>query len=64
MKPLPPSQVIAEYQRARERCGLEPADIKYARGWFVLRQIFAVRYRGAQIIHMTATLNERAKAKG
>lgn len=62
MKPLPPSQVIAEYRAAYERLhGFASPDIEYRSGWFVRD---GARFRGAQIIHMTATLNERAKAKG
>lgn len=67
MKPLPPSQVIAEYRAAYERAnGREPAALEYRNGWFVIMgpHGFTMRRRGAQIIHMTATLNERAKAKG
>lgn len=67
MKPLPPSQVIAEYRAAFLKAnGWEPTPLEYVRGWFCMRHAtgYTSRYRGAQIIHMTATLNERAKAKG
>ena len=67
MKPLPPSQVIAEYRAAFLNFhGYLAPTMDYKDGWF--RNRFGAenrpRYRGAQIIHMTATLNERAKAKG
>lgn len=43
---------------------MEPPHLLYHRGWFTFYGEPNRRYRGAQIIHMTATLNERAKAKG
>lgn len=65
MKPVPPSQVIAEYRAAYERVnGSEAQKLEYVRGWFLFENPCLPRYRGAQIIHMTAMLNERAKAKG
>ena len=67
MKPVPPSEVIAEYQAAFTRCnGRHGPQIEYIRGWYRMVSPYGhiIRYRGAQIIHMTATLNERAKAKG
>lgn len=65
MKVLPPSQVIAEYRAAYERFYETSAPrLEYLRGWFLHGYPHPIRYRGAQIIHMTARLNERAKAKG
>lgn len=67
MKSLPPSQVIAEYRAAFLNFHGYPAPtLDYRNGWFGYRFGWDARprYRGAQIIHMTATLNERAKAKG
>lgn len=67
MKRLPPSQVIAEYRAAwLNLYGYPAPQWEYVGGWF--RKKFGPedreRFRAAQIIHMTAQLNERAKAKG
>lgn len=65
MKRLPPSQIIADYRAAYERAnGKDCPCIEYERGWFLMRDLILYRFRGAQLIHMTAQLNERAKAKG
>ena len=64
MKPLPPATIIAEYQAARDALGLANVTVEYEGGWFMIYGNSKPRYRGAEIIHMTATLNERAKAKG
>lgn len=68
MKRLPPSQIIADYRAAYERAyGVNAAvavsGLSYERGWFRFYD-GGPRYRGSQLIHMTAQLNERAKAKG
>lgn len=64
MKRLPPEQVIAEYRAAYVAAnGTSSPSITYQGGWFCIRYS-PKRYRGAQIIHMTATLNQRAKSKG
>jgi hypothetical protein len=73
VKPLHPAQIIAEYEAAY-RAGNEGCDpwwdIEYVRGWFCFMQddpdhgpVCFARYRGAQIVHMTAQLRQRVQSQ-